>query len=42
MEKENKSIDECINNFKPPYFGKIKKLLNKQIKHWSLGKKYKN
>ena len=36
MEKENKSIEECLTSYKPPIFWKDKEVVRKQIKHWSL------
>ena len=36
MEKENKSIDECITIYRPPIFWKDKEVVRQQIKYWSL------
>ena len=35
MEQENKSIDECLTNYKPAIFWKDKEVVKQQIKHWS-------
>ena len=36
MEKENKSIDECITIYKPAIFWKDKEIVRQQIKYWTL------
>ena len=36
MEKENKSVDECITSYRPPIFWKDKEVVRQQIKYWSL------
>ncbi len=36
MEKENKSIDECITSYRPPIFWKDKEVVRQQINYWSL------
>ena len=36
MEKENKSIDECIAKYRPQIFWKDKEVVKQQIKYWSL------
>ena len=36
MEKENKSIDECITIYKPAIFWKDKEIVRQQINYWTL------
>ena len=36
MQKENKSIDECITSYRPPIFWKDKEVVRQQINYWSL------
>ena len=38
MEQENKSIDECLTNYKPAIFWKDKEIVKQQIRHWSMEK----
>ena len=38
MENENKNIDECLSNYKPPIFWKDKEIVRQQINNWSLEK----
>ena len=35
MEQENKSIDECLTNYKPTIFWKDKEVVKQQVRHWS-------
>ena len=38
MEKENKSVEECLTSYRPAIFWKDKEVVRQQIKHWSLEK----
>jgi len=38
MEKENKSVEECLTTYRPAIFWKDKEVVRQQIKHWSLEK----
>ena len=38
MEIENKNIDECLSNYKPPIFWKEKEIVRQQINNWSIEK----
>ena len=38
MEKENKSVEECLTTYRPAIFLKDKEVVRQQIKHWSLEK----
>ena len=38
MENENKNIDECLSNYKPPIFWKEKEIVRQQINNWSIEK----
>ena len=38
MEAEQKNIDECLKNYRPPIFWKDKDVVKQQISHWSLEK----
>ena len=38
MEKENKSVEECLTSYRPAIFWKDKEVVRQQIKHWSLKK----
>ena len=36
MEKDSKTIDECLSNYKPPIFWKDKEIVKQQLNQWSL------